>query len=95
MSNMYLNGYRSITMPGCNRTGPRGQGPMTGRGMGYCRPAIQNEQTENTVEATGTPGTGVPQPANLPGQVEYGRGRGGIPCGCGRGFGGGRRGGRR
>lgn len=23
-------------MPGGNRTGPRGEGPMTGRGMGYC-----------------------------------------------------------
>ena len=29
-------------MPGYDRTGPAGQGPMTGRGMGYCnasRPA--------------------------------------------------------
>jgi len=23
-------------MPGFDRTGPRGEGPMTGRGMGYC-----------------------------------------------------------
>ncbi len=23
-------------MPGGDRTGPRGEGPMTGRGMGYC-----------------------------------------------------------
>lgn len=23
-------------MPGFDRTGPLGQGPMTGRGMGYC-----------------------------------------------------------
>lgn len=23
-------------MPGFDRTGPRGMGPMTGRGMGYC-----------------------------------------------------------
>lgn len=23
-------------MPGFDRTGPRGQGPLTGRGMGYC-----------------------------------------------------------
>jgi len=23
-------------MPGYDRTGPRGQGPMTGRGFGYC-----------------------------------------------------------
>lgn len=25
-------------MPGFDGTGPRGMGPMTGRGMGYCRP---------------------------------------------------------
>lgn len=26
-------------MPGFDGTGPMGQGPMTGRGMGYCGPA--------------------------------------------------------
>lgn len=26
-------------MPGGDRTGPRGQGPMTGKGMGFCRGA--------------------------------------------------------
>ena len=26
-------------MPGRDRTGPRGMGPMTGRGMGYCADA--------------------------------------------------------
>ena len=30
---------RSSKMPGRNRTGPMGQGPMTGRGMGSCRGA--------------------------------------------------------
>ncbi|MBN1908636.1 MAG: DUF5320 domain-containing protein [Pirellulales bacterium] len=27
---------RSLIMPGGDRTGPMGQGPMTGRGAGYC-----------------------------------------------------------
>jgi hypothetical protein len=26
-------------MPGLNGTGPQGQGPLTGRGMGYCQGA--------------------------------------------------------
>jgi len=28
-------------MPRFDRTGPRGMGPMTGRGMGPCNPSIQ------------------------------------------------------
>lgn len=28
-------------MPGGDRTGPMGQGPMTGRGMGYCSGNVQ------------------------------------------------------
>ena len=28
-------------MPGYDRTGPAGQGPMTGRGMGSCNPNVQ------------------------------------------------------
>ena len=30
-------------MPNFDRTGPRGQGPMTGRGMGNCRFRSANE----------------------------------------------------
>lgn len=38
-------------MPGYNRTGPRGQGPMTGRGAGYCaseagQPPVSQEGQE-------------------------------------------------
>jgi len=29
-------------MPGFDRTGPNGQGPMTGRGMGYCQATDPN-----------------------------------------------------
>jgi len=28
-------------MPGFDRTGPLGQGPMTGRGLGYCNPTTR------------------------------------------------------
>lgn len=31
-------------MPGYDRTGPRGDGHMTGRGMGYCRPGAQQPE---------------------------------------------------
>ena len=35
-------------MPGFDKTGPRGFGPMTGRGLGTCRPeATANEDTPN------------------------------------------------
>ena len=63
-------------MPGYDRTGPMGQGPMTGRQMGYC--------------AQGTEQTSIPQQPDK--GVVYGIGRGGIPRrgGRGRGFGGGR-----
>jgi hypothetical protein len=36
-------------MPGLNQTGPVGQGPMTGRGMGRCHPA-NPAQTQKTNE---------------------------------------------
>ena len=34
-------------MPGFDRTGPRGMGPMTGRGMGFCDPANNYEGVTN------------------------------------------------
>jgi hypothetical protein len=36
-------------MPGFDGTGPRGLGPMTGRGEGYCALAIDSEGEEPTV----------------------------------------------
>ncbi|MEA3240071.1 MAG: DUF5320 domain-containing protein [Pseudomonadota bacterium] len=69
-------------MPGFSGTGPQGQGPMTGRGMGYCaRPAVGQVSSSPMV---GQPLVGQP--------AIYGVGRGGLPRGGGRGraFGGGR-----
>ena len=33
-------------MPGFNGTGPRGTGPMTGRGMGYCVIPLSTREEE-------------------------------------------------
>ncbi len=63
-------------MPGFDKTGPQGQGAMTGRKRGRCR----DTQTENTENQTAE---------NK--DVVYGVGRGGRPRGGGKGncFGGG------
>jgi hypothetical protein len=36
-------------MPGFNQTGPGGQGPMTGRGMGKCNPS-PNGKTDEAIK---------------------------------------------
>ena len=36
-------------MPGLNQTGPVGQGPMTGRGMGKCNPS-PNGKTDDAIK---------------------------------------------
>ncbi|QQR71540.1 MAG: DUF5320 domain-containing protein [Methanolinea sp.] len=91
-------------MPGFDRTGPLGRGPMTGWGRGWCATGrLPVPQQGTTPQAAGTePQEQAPDQSQLPpawpawgpGPAVYGRGRGGIPWGCGRGFGGGRRGGR-
>lgn len=35
-----------VTMPGLNRTGPLGEGPMTGRQQGRCNPNRKNSIPE-------------------------------------------------
>ena len=58
-------------MPGGDRTGPMGQGPMTGRAAGYC---------------TGSPMPGSMNPAPGRGFGNWGRGRGFWGGGGGRGW---------
>jgi hypothetical protein len=38
-------------MPGFNHTGPAGQGPMTGRGMGECNPSPKGKIDDNVKNA--------------------------------------------
>lgn len=81
-------------MPGLNGTGPRANGPMSGRGFGRCRTigAPAQESAAPVQQADEESGTAMSQESAQNNPV-FGRGRGGVPCGCGRGFGfgGGRR----
>lgn len=77
-------------MPNFDRTGPQGQGAMTGRKRGRCGDT-KATQTENSIEQS---------VENK--EVVYGLGRGGKPRGCGglgngrgQGHGGGKRSGQR
>lgn len=67
-------------MPGGDRTGPRGMGPMTGRGFGWCRGAWEG----------GSPGS---HHGPTPG-FGYGRSRGWRHCNYATGLPGWARGGR-
>lgn len=64
-------------MPAYNRTGPRGKGPLTGRGLGYCKPEfspdMKNKKDDEEFE----------EDINYP-RSRYGLGRGGFPRGRGR-----------
>jgi hypothetical protein len=75
-------------MPGFDGTGPRGQGPMTGGGRGFCAMPHQPYGSFGYgFRAPNLPGQGMPY-----GSPAFGAGRGGLPWGGGRGrvFGGGR-----
>ncbi|MBN2810008.1 MAG: DUF5320 domain-containing protein [Deltaproteobacteria bacterium] len=80
-------------MPGLNGRGPQNQGPLTGRGLGNCRPAKNAENLNDQLRKV--------DPENLESSavqadaaVVYGRGRGGQPRGGGQGLGRGCGGGR-
>jgi len=74
-------------MPGGNRTGPQGMGPMTGWGRGMCNPS-QTANDPSPAQGPGYRGSGYGQ--------GFGRGRGvGRGRGLGRGRGQGRGFGRR
>jgi len=75
-------------MPGLNGMGPHGNGPIGGRRFGRCNtahvpvqvPAVVAQPARDEME------TMVSQDSTQDIPV-YGRGRGGVPCGCRRGFG--------
>jgi len=68
-------------MPGFDKTGPEGQGSMTGRKRGLCREDIKETSEKSSTQSSSE------------NEVLYGVGRGGRPYGGGRGhcYGGGRR----
>lgn len=71
-------------MPGFDGTGPLGRGRARGRGLGPCRSAAYTARWD---PATASPVDRAPPTAQALPDVQYGPGRGGVPCGCGRGFG--------
>ena len=71
-------------MPGLNRTGPQGQGPMTGGARGNCNPA--NVQGVRPVAGTMGVGRGMAYGRNFRGGNGRGNGNG-YGMGMGQGYG--------
>jgi hypothetical protein len=68
-------------MPGLNRRGPQGEGPMTGRRMGRCIPENKGKTDEEILQS----GDSAFHQGQATGRgLGYGHGRG---LGFGRGFG--------
>lgn len=78
-------------MPGFDRRGPNGEGPRTGRNMGKCRPlnSDENSGVDASLRTVAEPESSVS--SHDVSEETMGLGRGGLPRGCGNGFGGGRR----
>ncbi len=85
----HRNRRRRHGMPGEDRTGPQGQGPKTGRGLGRCNSKDDEQKTPD--ESGRGQGQGLGRGQGGPGR---GQGRGGGSGGAGRGRGRGRGAGR-
>ena len=70
-------------MAGLDRRGPNGEGPRTGRHMGKCRPLDTDVEVNDICDVND--GYFQQEDDDIP----RGVGRGGLPRGCGCGFGGG------
>jgi len=70
-------------MPGLNRRGPEGEGPMTGRGQGRCNPS---NRVANSFDASAGSGMNAPFRLGAGGGMGQGAGRG-MGQGAGRGMG--------
>ena len=62
-----------------DKTGPRGRGPLTGRGLGYCKPKFNPDMKDKKDDEEFKEDIDYPI-------RRYGLGRGGLPIGRGRGF---------
>ena len=67
-----------------DRTGPRGLGPRTGRGLGNCEPEFTPDMKDKKDDEEFK--EDIKYPTTQPRPI-YGLGRGGYPRGGGRGFG--------
>ena len=68
-------------MPGLNRKGPQGDGPMTGRRMGRCNPDNKGKTDDEILQNRDSslePGQGMGRGLGI------GRGQGGLGRGLGR-----------
>ena len=72
-------------MPGYDGTGPRGEGPMTGWGRGYCKPGFRGGYVLPVFFVPRGAGRGFPPWGGGRGRV-FGGGRG-LRGGFGRGYG--------
>lgn len=71
-------------MPRFDGTGPLGCGRIRGRGYGPCRNTAYASRRD---PAAASPVKGASPAPEAYLDEQYGLGHGGIPCGCGRGFG--------
>ncbi|MDP3913756.1 MAG: DUF5320 domain-containing protein [Bacteroidota bacterium] len=74
-------------MPGLNRRGPMGEGPMTGRKMGQCNPDNKGKTDDEILQNRSSslePGRGMGRGQGLGSGLGIGRGQGGLGRGLGR-----------
>ena len=72
-------------MPQKDRTGPRGMGPRTGRGLGIFKPEFTPDMKDKKNDEEFK--EDIKYPTIQPQPERFGLGRGGYPRGGGRGFG--------
>jgi hypothetical protein len=68
-------------MPGLNRKGPQGEGPMTGRKMGRCNPDNKGKTDEEILQSKDSslePDRGMGRGLGLGRGLGIGRGQGGL-----------------
>jgi hypothetical protein len=68
-------------MPGLNQTGPMGQGPRTGRGMGRCNPDNKGKTDDEILQ---NKDSSLEPEQRLGRGLGLGRGQGGTGRGLGR-----------
>lgn len=65
-------------MPRGDKTGPRGEGPRTGRGLGECKPSTTEGQLGKSRKGLGPCGDGTPRGGGMGGCKGRRRGPNGV-----------------